>query len=395
MGNQRYKSADFDGDICLTSDNEYLINAIDETLPIITYEKTKTKEQNITDSNIANIDTKSFESPIGGITNLASNLYAMLPNFEEGTKEYNEIKKRIKLLRRFQGDAIDKTKGASYTPPPKKWSHKQKYIETPNDATDSEIERIKAENEKIKFDNSICCDRKTYFFGYVYPKHLKDYNIHKKSYNEQAINTFGMTMNELREIEDKSPEMKKFLRGYFRYQPLFNSKCSMNILARYVEDIQFDSVFKKKGDKFDYTILMSDKDFVPQKSTLKKVSETIFEFNKYYKRTVRKNSFENNNGMSDVEDDDFSDRFKYLFESFEEQMTKICSNEETIVNYIVYSYYNSYPTYTKVMLWNVYGEQIFNNVKNNSDKYYMLVDDENGTDYFGEKISLKEFDLDD
>lgn len=393
MGNQRYSSADFDGDICLTSDNQYLIDAIDETLPIITYAKSKTKEQNITDSNIANIDTKSFESPIGGITNLASNLYAMLPNFAEGTKEYNEIKKRIKLLRRFQGDAIDKTKGATYTPPPKKWSHKQKYIEIPDDATESEIERIKAENEKIKFDNSICCDRKTYFFGYVYPKHLKDYNIHKKNYNQLAMDTVGMTLNGIREIEDKSPAMKKLLRDYFRYQPLFNSKCSMNTLARYVEDIQFASVYKKIKSDFDYTILMHDKDFVPKKSVLKKVSETIFEFNKYYKRIVKRNSFENNNEVSSIEDNEMSDRFKYLFDSFSEQMTNICSNEEELVDYIIYSYYNSYPTYTKVMLWNVYGEQIFNNVKNNSDKYYMLVDDENGTDYFGNKISLKEFDL--
>lgn len=36
--------ADFDGDIALTSDNEYLVNSINENLPIITYEKHKAKE---------------------------------------------------------------------------------------------------------------------------------------------------------------------------------------------------------------------------------------------------------------------------------------------------------------------------------------------------------------
>lgn len=50
------------------------------------------------------MDVKSFDSPIGGITNTASNLYALCANFEKGSKEYNEIKKRIILLRRFQGD---------------------------------------------------------------------------------------------------------------------------------------------------------------------------------------------------------------------------------------------------------------------------------------------------
>ena len=203
-----------------------------------------------------------------------------------------------------------------------------------------------------------------------------------------------MTLNGIREIEDKSPAMKKLLRDYFRYQPLFNSKCSMNTLARYVEDIQFASVYKKIKSDFDYTILMHDKDFVPKKSVLKKVSETIFSLNKYYKRTVKDIGISEDVGAQE-DDNTFEskDGFQYLFESFEERMTEICSNEEELVDYTIYSYYNSYPTYSKMMLWNVYGEQIFKNVKNNSNKYYMLIDDENGTDYFGNKISLKEFDL--
>lgn len=96
--------ADFDGDLILTSDNEVLINSIDQSLPIITYEKTKAKEHKLNFSSFANWDCMSFDSPIGGITNLASNLYALRCNFEEGTKERNEIDKRIRLLRRYQGD---------------------------------------------------------------------------------------------------------------------------------------------------------------------------------------------------------------------------------------------------------------------------------------------------
>ena len=91
----------------LTSDNSTLINAIDATQPIITYEKEKAKHQSLTPSNFANIDCKSFDSPIGGITNLASNLFALLKLFDKDSKEYKEIWKRIKLLRYFQGCAIN------------------------------------------------------------------------------------------------------------------------------------------------------------------------------------------------------------------------------------------------------------------------------------------------
>lgn len=92
------------GDISLTSDNEYLVNAINPELPIITYEKQKIKSQKINFDNLGNFDVKSFDSPIGGITNLASNLYSMLGLFEKDSKEYIEIEKRIRLLRRAQGD---------------------------------------------------------------------------------------------------------------------------------------------------------------------------------------------------------------------------------------------------------------------------------------------------
>ena len=96
----------YDGDISLTSDNEYLVNAINPDLPIITYEKQKAKSQKLNFETLGNFDVKSFDSPIGGITNLASNLYAMLRLFDEGSKEYVEIEKRIRLMRRAQGDAI-------------------------------------------------------------------------------------------------------------------------------------------------------------------------------------------------------------------------------------------------------------------------------------------------
>ena len=98
--------ADFDGDISLTSDNEYLVNAINPNLPIITYEKQKVKAQKINFDRLGSFDVKSFDSPIGGITNLASNLYAMKELFPKDSKEYIEIEKRIRLLRRCQGDAI-------------------------------------------------------------------------------------------------------------------------------------------------------------------------------------------------------------------------------------------------------------------------------------------------
>lgn len=47
--------------------------------------------------------TKSFNSKIGFITNLASSFIAMLSDYDKDSDEYKEIRKRIDLLRYYQG----------------------------------------------------------------------------------------------------------------------------------------------------------------------------------------------------------------------------------------------------------------------------------------------------
>lgn len=91
----------------MTTNNPFLLDAIDETLPVISYEKKKADEQKLNFSAFANWDVKSFDSPIGQITNLASNMYSMLPMFSEDSQEYKELQKRIKIMRMYQGNAIN------------------------------------------------------------------------------------------------------------------------------------------------------------------------------------------------------------------------------------------------------------------------------------------------
>ena len=55
---------------------------------------------------MAAMDVRSFNSVIGGITNMASNFIAMQKNFPVGSPEYVELERRINLTRRLQGDAM-------------------------------------------------------------------------------------------------------------------------------------------------------------------------------------------------------------------------------------------------------------------------------------------------
>ena len=96
------------------------------------------------------IDKLSFDSRIGYITNCSTTLYAMLPTYEEGTQEYQEIMNRLKTCRRLQGDQIDLTKGIKIIPFPKHWI-------TWNRANDE------MDQETADFYNSVLIDKRPYF----------------------------------------------------------------------------------------------------------------------------------------------------------------------------------------------------------------------------------------
>ena len=50
--------------------------------------------------------TKSFNSKIGVITNIASNMISLKSIYKSESDEYKELDRRIKLLRYYQGTAI-------------------------------------------------------------------------------------------------------------------------------------------------------------------------------------------------------------------------------------------------------------------------------------------------
>lgn len=382
--------ADFDGDISLTSDNEYLVNAINPDLPIITYEKQKIKSQKINFDNLGSFDVKSFDSPIGGITNLASNLYAMKDLFPKDSKEYTEIEKRIRMLRFYQGQAIDHAKGAVYTPPNKYWSHRQKYIQITDDMTDEQKQEIQKQNEEIKFNNSICCDKKTYFFGYVYPKEMARLKHYKKKQGDLCRKNFGCKLKDLKQKQDKTVEEKQFLRNYYKYMPLFNSNCTMNNLARYVEDYEFKE--NKSSKYFDYSCLMSNKDREFKKNVCKQIQDVIHKFQRNYPILLKKIGHDRDWGVEDANtlgsDREFF--FDGFFDYYKNELMNILSNEEELVDYIVYVYYEQCKSADKSLLWELYSDVVLNNVKNNSNHYYKIVESEDGQEFFGKKFVLQE-----
>ena len=377
-GMMRCSDADYDGDIVLSSDNKYLIDAIDDNLCPITYEKKKAKEQRLNFNSFANMDSRSFNSKIGFITNLASTFIAMLSSYPVASKEYKELKKRIDLLRFYQGSAIDATKGDIFTPPPKEWSKK-----------------VKMENydSDLSFKNRIAGDKKPYFFGYVYPKIMKEYKRHKANYKKMCKLMYACSLYDLMNKPDKTKEERIFIQNYYKYTPLLMNKCTMNVLATYVEDIEFDNKWKLKTDPFDYHILMSKDYNLDDRTTHNKIKNVIAEFTKKYNSIIREKK--ELDGYDDIsvspeEIENYNLEITLLMQEYESKLLNVCSNEVKMVDYLIDIYYKNHTSQPKTLLWGKFGDIILNNVKSKSDKVCYPVLDENGVEYLGKKYSLKE-----
>ena len=382
-------------DLLLVSDNQYLIEAIDDDAPMITYEKKKSKEQRLSVGNFANIDVKSFDSKIGFITNLASNFLAMLSSFDKDSREYKELRKRVDLLRRYQGDAIDATKGNVFTPPPKEWSRKQNYIEITDDMTENQKEIAQQENKRIYELNKICGDRKPYFFGYIYQKFMVDYKRHKKNYNMMANMMYGDSLNNIISKQSKTQEEKDFVRKYYNNMPLLMNNCIMNVLTKYVEGVEFRNKWKIEKKEFDHHILMSGKYQIDDNVLFDNVKKIIREFDRKYTIMVTERNEIKSFDLKDTreEGDKFSDELFMLVDEYENRLFGLCSNGRKLTDYIIEAYYTCYKDKSKFLLWGNFGDFILSNIKSKAKTACYPIFDENGTKYLNRSYSLRVVEL--
>ena len=124
-----HADSDFDGDIVATTDNPVFLRCRYDNLPI-----TYTNQRQIRiyqEEELYLADIQSFNSEIGSITNISTAFYELLSLYEDNPEkmmEVSEILERLKLIRKCQGDSIDKAKGIKIEPMPKHWTKKSKSI---------------------------------------------------------------------------------------------------------------------------------------------------------------------------------------------------------------------------------------------------------------------------
>ncbi len=388
--------ADCDGDLIVTTDNPYMIEAVGENGKVITYDKVKAKEHTLNMNAFATMDTKSFNSKIGVITNIASNMISLKSVYSPDSDEYKELDRRIKLLRYFQGSAIDATKGDVFIPPPKLWSKKQKFVKITDDMSPETVEQIKSTNQTIAFNNRIAVDRKAYFFGYVYPNLKKEYDLYVKSYRALCRQLYHSTISQLSHKENKSPREAQIVKSYYKYMPLARNNCTMNLLAYYVEDVEFDNKWKRSStEPFDYTLLLS-KYFTPSDTTLlKQIKQVMSEEFSFYNKQLKELLVDDDIVYDPALFDEMSQNlFRASEKCLRDRLYALSSNAEDVANYVVYCYYNYFNNKSKSWMWSICGEQILNNLRAKASSINVVVECEDGVEYLGKhyKVERRLFD---
>ncbi|WP_182004690.1 RNA dependent RNA polymerase [Priestia aryabhattai] len=376
----RFAGSDFDFDIVATTSDETVIKGVYKDELPITYQAPKPQKIKFTDEDLFKSDKFSFGSIIGSITNKSTSAFALLAQLKEGTVEYETTLKRIKMCTKLQSAQIDKAKiGRKVKGIPPSWVNYQK-IKDEEDELSKQVKEL---------SNSIMIDRHPYFFTYLYSGTRNKYNKHFKSYDITCQQRFGKTLNELKLSKRKTKEEHEFLNLFDKYSPVIDSDCVMNNICRYIESVDFKikHLLKTDIDENIHLKYLNDENRIFDEE---KISDIVSIYSNY-KKIVNQLSSEIKGDKKSKFNEEIYNEINGQHEKFKNDVLEVMSNEVELVDYLVHIFYKLNPSYNKDLLWNTYGQTIFNNIMKNVSEYMVPVETSEGDhsiDYLNKKYKL-------
>lgn len=379
----QHADSDFDGDIVATTDNKYFLEGVRREFVPITYQKKTAQKSKITNDGLYLADKQAFHSTIGSITNRSTSMYALLPLFDKDSDEYKELDRRLKILRKEQGSAIDHAKGILTKPFPKEWIT---YNKLPKEITNEEM--IK----KNDFNNRIIAEKKPYFMYHLYKNSKKIYNKFRNETNTYSQINFGCTIDELLNKKNKNKQEEDYCKLYHKRNPLNESECVMNILCRMIENVNETRFKKFNKNNEEYLIeLMLNPNYPIKKNKLKKIEGLYKEYIKDKRIDIKEM-----NGLSgeDANDNEYSG-YDNIADYYLNRALRICSNEQELANYAIELDYKIHNKLNKDFTWRVCKKGVLQNIKeNNGNKIIIpMLDDKGEIEYLGHRYTRKEIEL--
>lgn len=382
----------FDYDIVASTNNPVMIRSVYKNQNPVTYDIPKPFKKVFTEEDLYTADVKTFGSLIGPLTNRGTSVIALISLFEKRVLEYglDEDKKKLELLHNRlkmvcagQSRQIDKAKiGENVKGIPKIWTTYQHI--NPDDTE---------EEKKVKeFYNSILCDKKPYFFRYVYKTENKKYNQYYKKVDLRCYSLYDITLKELLQKRDKTKEQEDFIQSFKDRNGFINTDCEMNRICWYIEDIFKDINQKvRDGSSFDYTYFVTDNIEFDEKKynqikeflilCLSKKRDNIGQKNK---KIFSEEKLINSKELID-------DKNVWTQDIKNELYQKYCSNSYELTNYLIKFFYEDKKSFNKGTLWKLCGDVLYSiALQKSNGNINVPIQDKNGDiNFWFDKFSIK------
>ncbi|WP_252225012.1 MULTISPECIES: hypothetical protein [unclassified Clostridium] len=312
---------------------------------------------------------------MGSITNRVTTMFDVLASLDKNSDEYNELMRRIICGQALQQEEIDKIKGIQAKQMPKHW-----YDYKVNKILEDDKKEVRKQKE---FNLKLVVNKKPYFFIYNYKNIQSKYNVFMKNVENNCIIRFGLSLNELKNKENKNDEEIKFLKSVKYRSPVFDNPSAMNKLCWYIEDVFKDVRLRVNKDEkdFDKNIYMTNsKKYENKKEDIKKLFKEYKNLQKQY--MIEKGKI--------VNKEEKKNKREEFINNFKQKAIDIYSNSEDLCNAIVYTLYDTKAN--RQFVWDICGEQmIINLLNNNSNKYRYPVRCKNGDiEWNGLKFKMEE-----
>lgn len=363
---ENMNGSDKDGDCVISTDNEILIRNTYK-MPAIRCVQYKASKKIVTEDDIVASNLLGFGNAVGSITNKATAMFEVQARFPKDSEEYKVLDYRTKCGQLYQQAEIDKIKGIKAKPMPSHWLS---WFATKPDENDSD--EIKAWKE---FNRRIVCDKKPYFFSYVYPTERTKWLKYQKESNTKSLMLFGKELEEIVSEIDLSDEEKEFLDNYYKRLPLGIAPCTINRICWRIED-EFKNEHFNPALSFDYNLLKS-KDVSYEEDTFKKIE-------KIYKQYLSERKILDNICHSDkVSDGDILILKNNLCQRFKRETALICPNKKRLCNILIDLCYSK-STVSKRFVWDMCGDIIIENLLEKHNYFFQYpIQDKNGDFEFG------------
>lgn len=339
--------ADVDGDLICTINHESFLKGKPENLLPVMYESRKAPkikiDKNAYDTLVNSQIQQVRSNKIGYYTNLASTYTAMLNDFEKGSVEHNAILNRLFYFRILQGETIDSTKGLIVNPFLEHWV---KYKKVTDGMT---LE----ERNRNAFNNNLLAEKRPRFFIHLYTHYMKRYKKEKNLYANLCITRFGVSLDELQKLPERTPEQQAILERYNRRTFFIDNNSTMNRISKHVEESLSKTGNKKSEEHFDYTSLLSKNFVKPNKSNIDKFKLLYKEY-KSLKRNLIAGGADNNSEYSSADQ-----IHAYINKK---AYSTITNNSTELGNLSVYCSYQELGIQSRAFIWHCFGKELVDNI---------------------------------